>query len=195
MKSITIDLYQIHELDDKAKQKALDELFSIFDFDIDDEIDCIKSIAKTLNLDLSYKFDYCSRSWINLSRKDEYDIEPGIRSLKYIYNNYIGPNLPGKYYSYKSRVRYSKALLTQDTNFTGLYMDSEVSYLYRDYERRYRRGEQVTVDAFLSELAEKLKDCVVSELNCQAFDEYLTDMAQINDYWFLKNGSVWHEVK
>lgn len=191
MRTIQVKLYDIHELEGESRKKALDETLRVLGVNIDDEIECIKSMANALGLKLGYSFDYGLRSWVTLEMDEEPYVEEGARSLKYIYNNFIRPNQKGKYYSYKSKHRRSKAIFEDMTTFTGLYLDLEVSFLYRDCVQQYRFGKPVDVTYFLRELERRLCSCIVKEMEYQCSDEYLSEMATENHFEFLSNGKLW----
>ena len=171
MRQETINIYTFEELDDKAKQKAIDHFRNTCDYHWSSEWrDSLNEFEKTFPIKINdWSVGAHDYSHIRFSFTGEHEDMKGIRLFKYIANNYAH-------------------ILSKDCPFTGYCGDESLLDPIRQFMKR--------PDKDLS-FYDLMKDCLdhwVSEyqgdMESQLEDEYISDFIQANGYEFLENGDM-----
>lgn len=140
MKTVTLEktLYTIHELDERALEKALSDFCASSDYPWADENEGTLDVFTNIFPVRVRKWEYggysCPFIDFTMTCDDEIADLSGWRLATYIWNNYRHDLYKGKYYSkgkyvngkYTYKARYSKILLDSSCVLTGYCMDDEI---------------------------------------------------------------------
>lgn len=204
MRTETINIYKFDELNKKAQEKAIENYRENYDINniLDEELNSIKSIAYaigvTYELNNYYGYEINLDFYYGNKTDDEMNLS-GRRAIAYIYNNYISPNLKGKYYSttgkyidnkYKYKYTYSKCTKVFCCPFTGLYMDDDLYITFEKFCNKLKNNKQLKVSDFIEMLADILLSDYNSQVNWLLSDENIIEEININNIEFLEDGTV-----
>lgn len=187
MKVVTIKLYSIDELNKTAQRKAIYKYRPTENPNEEEDMESISAICKAIHCD--YSTDYNGRMTLFCNDEDEAMILSGKRAMAYVWNNYIEPNLEGKYIfngwcNEKSRLYHSKVTKWFDCPFTGLCTDMLLwdAWLYWKDEVRKFNTEQ-TVEGFICRVQYIINDYLKKDRDYFLSDEYameyLLDMGEV----------------
>ena len=173
MREVITKVYNFNELSDEAKEKAIEaHRFDFCDAWSQENWQSIQAIAKACSFKVvSNNYNDTGFSRFELEVNDYnnyYDIAAlhGSRAMAYIYNNWIMPNMRGKYYSalvsrnkrelvYKKR--YSKCTFVFECPFTGYGLDNCITEAYNEFCELIRKN---TIEANIIEFIEILSQHV-----------------------------------
>ena len=189
MKTITISLFNFEELSDEAKKAALDAHRYDFEDDWSFETDnSISEIAEACDMRLVGRCGLYPAFRSN----NEIDFKSNSRLIAYIWNNYIEPNLRGKYYT-TGRVHYrSKATLEFSCPFTGVCSDYILWEAWVEFCEDIRKAKKVlSLDDFADLLTSHAKKRIDDDTDWVTSDEYIKEIFLFNDYKFLADGTMY----
>ena len=205
MKTITTNLYEFHELNEKAQRKAWEK--SSFDFSDDHGGEFRATLAafekifdiKVFHYDVgsmlfnpSFDFDTAG---------DAVDAPAGdpIRLAKFVWNNYADYILKGKYYStrgawidgkYHYKNRHSKITKSFfDCPLTGVFCDYDILQPVIDclhYKRFFN-----SYDELIHACLENFFRAWDAEIEFSCSFEYFADAADANGWYFTENGEFY----
>lgn len=200
MRQITITVYNIDELSEKAREKAYYDWLDQTDYHFaEDNRKTLKAFEQIFPVKVtnwqydaySYHFNFdftCDEIIENLS---------GIRLLKYLYNNYYDDLFKGKYYStpikYKNskpsyKYRHSKVLKDNSCVLTGYYLDDII--LKPIYSFMKKPDNNTTFyELMRSCLNEWGKACSEDVAYCTSI-EYFMEYARANGLEFDEQGNM-----
>ena len=207
MRTITTTVYTISELDETAREKAREwyRTSGIIPFWQEENRESVEAIADAMNCSVSYDsydgIDYTVRFSPNI---DESAMElSGIRAWKYVWNNFIEPNLQGKsvvgavcngrlhYNSVggdRTVLYHSKATLEFSCPFTGYYMDDALWITWNKHKADFAGG--YTVKDFIYDVASECGYVWTDDNEGQLTDEAVDESLEINGYEFTKEGKI-----
>ena len=167
------------------------------------EFAAVEAIADTMNCIAKYSsYDGISYDVIFTSNDDIEDIS-GIRAWKYVWNNFIEPNLQGKSVAgavCNGRLHYntvggdrtvlyhSKATLEFSCPFTGYYMDNALIIAWDKHKKDFAGG--YTLAEFINDVAAELSEEWTDDNEDQLTDESVDEMLAVNGYEFTEEGAV-----
>ena len=204
MREMITKVYNFNELSDEAKEKAIEtHRYDFCDALSGENWESIRAIAKACSLEVvSNNYNGTGFSHFVLESSDYnnyYDIVAlhGSRAVAYIYNNWIRPNMNGKYYAtpgkwidgvYTYTHTRSKCTLEFSCPFTGYYIDDCLIIAYKKFCECVRINPLFNVGDFVGVLSECVSEFLQNDYNYSISDENIASMLDCNDYEFLENG-------
>ena len=213
MRTITITrtVCSFDELNDKAKERALNKVIESFgydarDFTSDDYEGTLKEIEKVFHIKVQswevdseyryhYTFDFTNYRWD--SWDCDYEDEP--RMLTRFLNNEVFPWIKGRYFSksYKdedgkwvSKKRYSKVLPDRDGCYlTGVCTDYAFDKAIDNAFEYVRRG--YTIRQFVNEVLDEFFSSWGKDLDYLLSEEYAKDQIDEREIEFYGNGDIY----
>lgn len=203
MREVITEVYNFNELSDEAKEKAIEaHRFDFCDTWSWENWESIQAIAKACSLEIMRdNYNDTGFQRFHLGNIDNYlDINMlgGVRAMSYIYNNWIMPNMKGKYYSalvsrnerelvYKKR--YSKCTRVFECPFTGYGLDDCLFEAYNEFcELVRKKPRSANVVMFIGILSQHVQKWLQSDYDNAISDENVASMLDCNDYEFLESG-------
>lgn len=203
MRSIQVNVYNINELSEKAKQKAYLSWCSTIDYPWSNENEnTLYAFENIFPIKVTHwEYDE-ARGYIKFRFTDDDTIAnlSGIRLMKYLYNNYFNHLYKGRYYSLwrkkenstghkcppKLISRYSKIILDNCCPLTGYCVDDAIlepiyEFLKRPYDITFEGLMKKCLDSWITA-------CVEDYAYCYSM-EYFIEEALVNDYEYFKDGS------
>lgn len=197
-------LYEFNELSITAQQKAIEEYYNNYDLNdvLYDELKSIENIADvvgcTFELNSYYGYD------INLDfyygNKPESEMElAGRRAVAFIWNNYISPNLKGKYYStcgkyvngkYTYKSRHSNCTKEFSCPFTGLYMDDDLYITFQKFCDEMKSNNNLKVSDFIEMLADQLSSDWNAQVDWLLSEDHIKEEIEVNEMYFYSDGTA-----
>ncbi len=202
MRTIEIKVYTYEELDEHGKEFARDWFKNnIMEYGYNCDEDCQKStnaIAEAIGLewvDQGYAGD------VNVTFKGTALHLRGKRALSYVWNNWIKPNLKGKYYgktvwangSALTKSRRSKCQFSWDCPLTGYCMDMVMVEAFDKFCGAYRKDLQVETDRFIKILETLISKEWADQRQGELSDEYVEDNIVANAYEFTSDGELYRD--
>ena len=189
MKTITISLYNFEELSDEAKKAALNAHRYDFENDLSFEIDnSISEIADACDMRLIGR---CGL-YPAFSSNNDIDFKSNARLIAYIWNNYIEPNLRGKYYSRGKIHHHSKVTLDFDCSLTGYCADFILWEAWREFCDVIRKEKKtLSLNNFADLLSAHARKEIDDNYENVTSDEYIERIFISNDYEFLADGTMY----
>lgn len=203
MRTVRTKVYQFNELNESAKQTAIDNYRNNnlnFDFVYSDMHNTIKKFNDVFDIREG------SRSWLDFSTshfENEILSLSGLRLHKYLINNYFYDLFKGKYYSlwskkdfsfehYKDgfpvlKQRRSKVIFENCCVLTGMCYDENV--LQPIYDFLKHPDKNTGFEGLISECFQAAKKCIDDEIDYMNSDEYITEEIGNNDFEFTKDGN------
>lgn len=187
MRVVTINLYAIDELNKTAQRKAIYKYRPTENPNEEEDMESISAICKAIHC--GYSTDYNGHIELCCNNNDEAMVLSGKRAYAYVWNNYIEPNLKGKYISngcvdVRGRHYHSKVTKEFDYPFTGYCADMLLwdAWLYWKDEVRKFNTEQ-TVEGFICRVQYVIEDYLEKQRDYFLSDEYameyLLDMGEV----------------
>ena len=187
MRVVTINLYAIDELSKTAQRKAIYKYRPTENLDEEEDMNSIGEICKAIHCD--YATDYNGHIALCYNDDDEAMFLSGVRAYAYVWNNYIEPNLKGKYISNgwcdkRHRCYYSKVTKEFNCPFTGYCTDMllwDAWNYWKDEVRKFNTEQTVAgficrVQYVIEDYLEKQRDYFLSD---EFAMEYLLDMGEV----------------
>ena len=202
MRKIMKRIYTFDELSDVAKERAIDtHRYDFVDGWCAENWESVKAIANACNLDIITN-NYSDTGFANfeLENVNNYNdiiVLRGRRAIAYIYNNWINPNMKGKYYAtpgkwingaYTYTHTYSKCTFEFSCPFTGYYIDDCLIDAYKKFCECVRINPLSGIGDFIDIISECVSECLQNDYNCSISDEYVAELLTANSYEFLENG-------
>ena len=140
---------------------------------------------------------------VTLTSNDDIEDISGIRAWKYVWNNFIEPNLQGKSIAgavYDGKLHYnavggdrtilyhSKATLEFSCPFTGYYMDDALINTWNEHKKDF--AGNYTVADFIDDVAAELSKEWTDDNEDQMSDESVDEMLAVNGYEFTEEGEA-----
>ena len=133
-----------------------------------EDMQSLKAIAE--HIGVTYELNNNGDSYINIdfyygNKPDDEMNLSGRRAIAYIYNNYISPNLKGKYYSttgkyidnkYEYKYTYSKCTKEFNCLFTGTSKDYNLYDTWKEFIEKMRTNPNLKVSDFIEMLADRI---------------------------------------
>ena len=203
MRKIITKVYNFNELSDEAKEKAIEaHRYDFVNGWSDENWASIQAIAKACSLEImcdNYNDTGFWRFYLgNIDNYLDINMLGGVRAMSYIYNNWIAPNMKGKFYSalvsrderelvYKKR--YSKCTFVFECPFTGCGLDNCLFEAYNEFcELVRKKPRSANVVMFIDILSQHVQKWLQSDYNFAISDENIASMLDCNGYEFLENG-------
>ena len=205
MKTITTDLYEFHELSEKAQRKAWEK--SSFDFSDDHGGEFRATLAafeKIFDIGV-YHYDVGSMvfnpSFDYVTAGDAVDAPAGdpIRLAKFIWNNYADYILTGKYYSTRGKYVNGKyTFKSRHSRITRSFFDCPLTGFCFDYDILQPVIDCLHYKRFFNSYDELIHACLSaffavwdSEIEHSNSFEYFADAADANEWYFTENGDYY----
>ena len=195
------EVFTFEDLPEEVKDKLIKEERSceddwFWDF-FDDEIKFSwKAIADVFNAKLDYEYSLCGNSYTKLKTNLEEEVLSleDNRAMAYIWNNWIEPNLKGRYYSMSHKERRSNIKMEFDCPFTGVYCDNVLWDAWEEWIKEYRRcakkGSYVDVDDFIHILEGAMTKVVTDEAEYKVSDEYISEEIASREDFYFEDGEI-----
>ena len=203
MREAITKVYNFNELSDEAKEKAIEtHRFDFVDEWSAENWESVKAIANACGLNIITNI-YNDTGFANFELQEDADnyndiiVLHGSRAMAYIYNNWIMPNMKGKYYAtpgkwingaYTYTHTRSKCTLEFSCPFTGYYMDDCLIIAYKKFCECVRINPLFDIGDFVDILSECVSECLQNDYNYSISDEHMAELLAANDYEFLENG-------
>ena len=122
----------------------------------------------------------------------------GRRAIAYIYNNWIKPNMNGKYYAtpgkwingvYTYTHTHSKCTFEFSCPFTGYCMDDCLIIAYKKFCECVRINPLFDIGDFVDIISECMSECLQNDYDYSISDEYVAELLASNSYEFDENGN------
>lgn len=199
-----IKLYTFDELSKDAKEYAIES--HRYDFVSDWSIDkwnSIKAIANACNMSIITS-NYNDTGFANFELLDAIDnyndviVLSGSRAIAYVYNNWIKPNIKGKYYVTKGEWingvftymhKHSKCTFEFSCPLTGYYVDDCLIIAYKKFCECVRAKPCLDIADFVNILSECVSECLQADYDYSISDEYVAELLTANSYEFDENGN------
>ena len=198
MREVTMKVYTVEELSEKALSRAYDNWYMNSDYP------CGEENEKTL-LEFERVFPVKVTNWqyggsykyvrFHMTCDEVAELE-GFRLAKYIWNNYRHDIYKGKYYSkgkfidgkYHYVYRRSKVNLEQGCNLTGYYLDYDILkpvWDFLDSPEPY-----VTFEDLMEKCLNRWIDACEDDYNNYYDKNTFIEMAKDNEWEFYEDGSM-----
>lgn len=126
---------------------------------------------------------YGGGQYTRLTTSEEVDELIGNRAYAYVWNNYIEPNLKGKYLGHRNgKFYYSNLTKVMEYPFTGICFDYALFEAFSRFKNNFTLNS--TVNDFISILEDVMNKVVQDELDFLDSDEYIIDRLSGDDYYF-----------
>lgn len=197
-------LYTFDELSETAKENAISLYRSEQDLNymLDEEYESIKNIADVIGC--TYELNSYYSYEINLDfyygNKPDSEMElAGRRAVAFIWNNYINPNLKGKYYStggkyingkYTYKNRYSNCIKEFNCPFTGLYMDDDLYITFQKFCDEMKSNNNLKVSDFIEMLADQLSSDWNAQVDWLLSEDHIKEEIEVNEMYFYSDGTA-----
>ena len=204
MREMITKVYNFNELSDEAKEKAIEaHRYDFVNGWSDENWASIQAIAKACSLEVvsnNYNDTGFSRFVLEVNDYNNYyDIAAlrGRRAVAYIYNNWIKPNINGKYYAtpgkwingvYTYTHTRSKCTFEFSCPFTGYCVDDCLIHAYKKFCEYVRINPLFDVGDFVDVLSECVSEFLQNDYNYSISDENIAELLTANNYEFLENG-------
>ena len=199
MRKIITKVYNFNELSEEAKEKAIEtHRYDFVNGWSDENWASIQAIAKACSLEVvSNNYNDTGFSHFVLEVNDYNATLHGSRAMAYIYNNWIMPNMNGKYYAtpgkwingvYTYTHTRSKCALEFSCPFTGYYMDDCLIIAYKKFCECVRINPLFGIGDFVGVLSECVSEFLQNDYNYSISDENIAELLTANNYEFLENG-------
>jgi hypothetical protein len=201
MRIITIKAFKFDELSEQAKNVARETYRNDRMTDqnpwIDEDMESIRLICKACNCE--YEIDSYNHCYLTL--QDEFNNEEilelnGTRAMVYIWNNFIEPNLKGKYISNgwvdkRHRSYYSKVTKEFSCPFTGYCADMLLWDAWQYWKEDVRKyNHETTVECFLNRVGYTIENYLDEEDRYYDSDECVDEMISSDDVEFTEEGEL-----
>lgn len=203
MREVITEVYNFEELSDEAREKAIDtHRYDFVDAWSDENWESVKAIANACDMDI-ISDSYNATGFANFELQDAIDnyndviVLSGSRAIAYIYNNWIKPNIKGKYYVTKGKWidgvftcihTYSKCTFEFSCPFTGYYTDDCLVNAYKKFCECVRINPLFNIGDFVDVLSECVSECLQADYDYSISDENIAELLTANGYEFLENG-------
>lgn len=181
-------VFEFNELSPDVQEKKIEEyreanaewVWDFFDFEVKDSW---KAIADLLDANLRYEYQFWGYSYTKLDTNIEYavlELEDS-RAMAYIWNNWIEPNIKGKYYYKSCHERYGTAIKEFSCPFTGVCYDMVLWDAWEEWKSDFKKSHgkyAITVDNFIDILEHKMTKMVMDEAEYRDSDEYIKEELQ-----------------
>lgn len=198
MREITMKVYSVEELSERALSRAYDNWCMNSDYPWGEEN------RKTL-LEFERIFPIEVTDWqygggykyvrFNMTCEDEVAELEGVRLAKFVWNNYRTDLYKGKYYSkgkfingkYQYVSRHSKIILEKDCPLTGYYLDYDILKPIWDFLDSPRPN--ITFRDLMKECLEEWLEACENDYNDYYSKETFIEVAKANEWEFYEDGS------
>lgn len=197
-------LYEFNELSISAQQKAIEEYYNNYDLNdnLYDELKSIENIADvigcTFELNSYYSYEINLDFYYGNKPASETELA-GRRAVAFIWNNYIDPNLKGKYYStdgkyvngkYTYKERYSNCTKEFSCPFTGLYMDDDLYITFQKFCDEMKSNNNLKVSDFIEMLADQLSSDWNAQVDWLLSEDHIKEEIEVNEMYFYSDGTA-----
>lgn len=195
MRVAQVKVYSIHELDESAKEKALNWLREDPPGWDAENRDTLNAFEKIFPVKIS-SWEYGYRDYINWTFEEDQDIEElaGIRLLKYLHNNYYDDLFrPAIYWSKgpigsHSKKRKSRIKVDNCCPLTGYCIDDAILKPIFDFMKKPEK--HITFYDLMSDCLQSWIYAARDEYEYSMSDEALIDLADANEYEFDEYGNI-----
>ena len=189
MRVITKTVYDFDELNEAAKQRAIEnQRKSFYYFWSDENIATLKAFGEIFPIKI-IDWEYGDKNFVNFEMQCTYEIErlSGVRLLSYITNNYYNSLWKGKYYSNGINLsRHSKIIMENSCTLTGYHMDDAILKPIYDFMKN---------PTDCTDFEDLMEECLYSWVHaCRddyehaVSDEGIIESIKCNEYEFDENG-------
>ena len=199
----TANVYRFEELPEEVQEKLVEKSQNkedafFWDF-FEDEIRLSwEAIADLMGCNLDYSYSLCSYSYTKLAGREYEDFWElsGVRAMAYIWNNWIEPNLQGKYLGHKKNTSeftpiYSKLTRLFNCPFTGCIWDGVLITAWTLFKFDLQHGhKKLTVADFKEMLEQEMTSQVMQEAEYRTSKEYHRERLASGDEWYFADGSA-----
>ena len=196
MKKVEINVYEFHELSNKAKKRALQDWINTGDTVFNNEYeDTINAFCKVFPVKYT-SYEYSPGAWVNfkMTCDDVISELSGIRLRTYIINNYYDNLYKPKFMcispiTVNSKTRYSNCQVSNDCPLTGYGIDMDILQPIYDFLAKPDNSTfKDLIDGCLQSWAQACRDDYEGTLT----EEWYADMCEANSYTFLENGELYN---
>ncbi|MDV3427882.1 MAG: hypothetical protein LIR50_12795 [Bacillota bacterium] len=201
MRKQIINIYNVEELNKKAKEKAYYNFCKDTEYPYTNEnIKVLNAFANIFNVKIDgWNYDEINGNvdyWIDC--KEEISEMQGIRLLKYIWNTYSDDIFQGKFYStkgyydknnkYHYKYRHSKVILDNNCVLTGYYLDNEILQPIYNF---LNKPNNMNFKELISEcLNNWSKACMIDYKNYYSIDNFIAE-SNDNEREYTKDGELY----
>ena len=189
MRVITKTVYDFDELNEAAKQRAIEnQRKSFYYFWSDENIATLKAFGEIFPIKI-IDWEYGDKNFVNFEMQCTYEIErlSGVRLLSYITNNYYNSLWKGKYYSKGINLsRHSKIIMENSYTLTGYHMDNAILSPIYDFMKN---------PTDCTDFEDLMEECLYSwvyacrdDTQQACSDEGIIESIKCNEYEFDEDG-------
>lgn len=181
------EVFSFNELSKEVQEKLIkkyreEQSESDIYFELEEVINSFKAIA--IHCGFTFECEYnVGYQYTKLTTSEEVDELIGVRAYAYVWNNYIEPNLIGKFLKFiDDEVYYSKITKVMKYPFTGVCFDYVLFEAFNRFKDSFTLNS--TVGDFISILEDVMNKTVDSEIDSKTSDEYIADCLSADNYYF-----------
>lgn len=205
MRYLTIKAFKFSELSERAKENARENYRKEYECDqipwAEENSVSIRKICEALNCE--YEIDSYNHCFLTFQGEDEVLTLKGARAYKYVWNNFIEPNLTPKFIcgckikgklhygcvSKDSINYYSKVAKEFNCPFTGYCADMlllDAFNVWKDDVKEY----ETDVECFLNRVGYCIENFLNEEEAYYDSNEYIEEMIEANNFEFDEDGEI-----
>lgn len=191
MKEITLQVYSLSELNEKAREKALSHFIDIEYPFHSDNVKSVEAFCNAFPCEVR-GFEYGYGYFVNKQFTDDENIAnlSGARLLAYLHNNYFNILHKAKKYAKNGKKRKSNIFFEEtDCPFTGYYMDHALLNNIREFIKK--PTNETFKDLLYDSLDNWIKACN-TDYEYYYSEEYIADFIELNEYEFLESGELFN---
>ena len=204
MRKMITKVYNFNELSDEAREKAIEtHRYDFVDGWSEENWESVKAIANACGMDIITNI-YNDTGFANFELQDDANnyndiiVLRGRRAIAYIYNNWIKPNMNGKYYAtpgkwidgaYTYTHTHSKCTFEFSCPFTGYCMDDCLIIAYKKFCECVRINPLFDIGDFVDVLSECVSEFLKNDYDYSISDENVAELLTANSYEFYTDGS------
>lgn len=202
MRTATINIYKFEELSEQAKQTAIESYRQDISYHfgyhwMDEWIDSLKTFSDMLGIVIKdYKFSPYCYSDIKWEYYADYEVV-GLRLRTWIINNWLPSLRKGNYYSkgkyvngmYSYKYRHSNISFDYCCPLTGYFGDDTLIQPILDFVKNPIAN--YTIRDVIEDCMDSFIKAVVSDMEYQDSDEYISEHIIANDYEFNEDGTIY----
>ena len=181
------EVFSFNELSKEVQEKLIkkyreEQSESDIYFELEEVINSFKAIAIHCGFTFEYEYNV-GYQYTKLTTSEEVDELIGVRAYAYVLNNYIEPNLIGKFLKFiDDEVYYSKITKVMKYPFTGVCFDYALFEAFNRFKDSFTLNS--TVGDFIYILENVMNKTIDSEIDSKTSDEYIADCLSADNYYF-----------
>ena len=193
MKEVTIKLYDLEDLTEKAQKIAYEKWMCNFEYFWHSEnMDTLKEFSKIFGIEVN-EFEYDQFNyWYRFNVREEFpENMRGDRLVKYIQNNFMWILSKPKVYAKNGKKRISR-IFREAKDLTGFYLDSAIISPILDF---IKSPKNIGFEELINECLDAFfKACRDDFAYCCSFEAF-KEQCEANEYLFEESGEMYKKYR